>query len=148
MPCSPLKVNRRFGGTYRLHLQGRTISQARIQSEAKASIAYSSLRDSAAWSGVFGCHLLSRWYLARFMLFRNAGWLSTDYTALYPRRQYPSYVELFMCFITFVQYWQPASCGFSFTDCEQENISQRRWSLWKLGLRFSRRSLWRRRVAR
>jgi hypothetical protein len=22
-PCSPLKVNRRFGGTYRLHLQGR-----------------------------------------------------------------------------------------------------------------------------
>jgi hypothetical protein len=28
-PCSPLKVNRRFGGTYRLHLQGRKISQAR-----------------------------------------------------------------------------------------------------------------------
>jgi hypothetical protein len=26
--CSPLKVNRRFGGTYRLHLQGR-ISRAR-----------------------------------------------------------------------------------------------------------------------
>jgi hypothetical protein len=23
-PCSPLSVNRRFGGTYRLHLQGRT----------------------------------------------------------------------------------------------------------------------------
>jgi hypothetical protein len=23
-PCSPLKVNRRFGGTHRLHLQGRT----------------------------------------------------------------------------------------------------------------------------
>jgi hypothetical protein len=22
-PCSPLKVNRRFGGTYRLHLQSR-----------------------------------------------------------------------------------------------------------------------------
>jgi hypothetical protein len=22
-PCSPLSVNRRFGGTYRLHLQGR-----------------------------------------------------------------------------------------------------------------------------
>jgi hypothetical protein len=27
--CSPLKVNRRFGGTYRLHLQGRRIIQAR-----------------------------------------------------------------------------------------------------------------------
>jgi hypothetical protein len=28
-PCSPLKVNRRFGGTYRLHLQGWRISRAR-----------------------------------------------------------------------------------------------------------------------
>jgi hypothetical protein len=27
-PCSPLNVNRRFGGTYRLHLQGRKISSA------------------------------------------------------------------------------------------------------------------------
>jgi hypothetical protein len=26
-PCSPLSVNRRFGGTYRLHLQDRIISQ-------------------------------------------------------------------------------------------------------------------------
>jgi hypothetical protein len=26
-PYSPLNVNRRFGGTYRLHLQGRKISQ-------------------------------------------------------------------------------------------------------------------------
>jgi hypothetical protein len=25
-PCSPLKIKRRFGGTYRLHLQGRKIS--------------------------------------------------------------------------------------------------------------------------
>jgi hypothetical protein len=25
-PCSPLKVNRSFGGKYRLHLQGRKIS--------------------------------------------------------------------------------------------------------------------------
>jgi hypothetical protein len=33
-PCSPLKVNRRFGGTYRLHLQGR-ISQARYQREIR-----------------------------------------------------------------------------------------------------------------
>jgi hypothetical protein len=30
-PCSPLKVNQRFGGTSRLHLQGRSISQARNQ---------------------------------------------------------------------------------------------------------------------
>jgi hypothetical protein len=29
--CSPLSVNRRFGGTYRFHLQGRKISSARNQ---------------------------------------------------------------------------------------------------------------------
>jgi hypothetical protein len=29
--CSPLNVNRSFGGTYRLHLQNRRISQARNQ---------------------------------------------------------------------------------------------------------------------
>jgi hypothetical protein len=26
-PCSPLKVNRRFGGKYRIHLQGRIIAR-------------------------------------------------------------------------------------------------------------------------
>jgi hypothetical protein len=30
-PCSPLKVNRLFGETYRLHFGGRRISQARKQ---------------------------------------------------------------------------------------------------------------------
>jgi hypothetical protein len=33
-PCSPLKVNRRFKGTCRLHLQGRRISQARNKRQA------------------------------------------------------------------------------------------------------------------
>jgi hypothetical protein len=28
-PCSPVKANRRFGGTYRLRLQRRRVSQAR-----------------------------------------------------------------------------------------------------------------------
>jgi hypothetical protein len=32
--CSPLKVNRRFGKSCRLHLQGRRIRQARNQREA------------------------------------------------------------------------------------------------------------------
>jgi hypothetical protein len=48
-PRSPLKFNRRFGGTYCLHLQGRRISRVRYQRV-------------------------------------NEGWLSTDYTALYPRK--------------------------------------------------------------
>jgi hypothetical protein len=34
-PCSALKSNRRFRGTYGLHLQGRRISQARNQSESR-----------------------------------------------------------------------------------------------------------------
>jgi hypothetical protein len=33
-PCSPLKVNRLFGGTGLLHLKGRRISQARNQHDA------------------------------------------------------------------------------------------------------------------
>jgi hypothetical protein len=34
-PYSSFKVNRRFGGPYRLHLQGRRISRARYQSESR-----------------------------------------------------------------------------------------------------------------
>jgi hypothetical protein len=34
-PSSPLKLNQRFGGTYRLHLQGRRISRARNQRESR-----------------------------------------------------------------------------------------------------------------
>jgi hypothetical protein len=34
-PCSLLKVNRRFGETYRLYLQGRKISRARNQRESR-----------------------------------------------------------------------------------------------------------------
>jgi hypothetical protein len=33
--CSPLRVKRRFGGTYRLQLQGRKISRARNQRESR-----------------------------------------------------------------------------------------------------------------
>jgi hypothetical protein len=34
-PCSPLKVNRRFGGSYSLHLQFRKINRARNQRESR-----------------------------------------------------------------------------------------------------------------
>jgi hypothetical protein len=64
-PCSPLKVNRRFGRTYRLHLQGR-ISRARYQ------------RDNR-WQAE--CHLLSRWYLVRLI----RPWRWRQY--LLPKRQ-------------------------------------------------------------
>jgi hypothetical protein len=35
MPCSPLEISRRFGGIYRLHLQGRIINRARNQRESR-----------------------------------------------------------------------------------------------------------------
>jgi hypothetical protein len=47
-PCSPLKVKRRFGRTYRLHPQVVIISRERYKSSV--------------------CHLLSRWFLARVIL--------------------------------------------------------------------------------
>jgi hypothetical protein len=68
-PCSLLRCNRRFGGTYRLHLQGRRSKYA--------------------------CHLLICWFLLNYFFYpedggdiflRNVGCNSTDYTALYPRR--------------------------------------------------------------
>jgi hypothetical protein len=73
-PCRPFKVNQRSGGTCRLHFQGRRISQARNQGEECGK-------------------LHARFLLGLFfdtenggdMFFRNVGWLSTDYTALYPR---------------------------------------------------------------
>jgi hypothetical protein len=34
-PCSPLKVNRRFGATYHLRLQGRRVSPAINQRESR-----------------------------------------------------------------------------------------------------------------
>jgi hypothetical protein len=37
-PCSPLKVNRRFEGTYRLQLQGRKISRAKHKLETGGRI--------------------------------------------------------------------------------------------------------------
>jgi hypothetical protein len=50
-PCSPLKVNRRFRGMYRLHLQGQGISQARNQHKSRWQAAYSStLKMEAIYS--------------------------------------------------------------------------------------------------
>jgi hypothetical protein len=51
-PCNPLKVGRRFGGTCRLHHQGRRISQARNQHEAgsKQSLYKGNLLKKIFWS--------------------------------------------------------------------------------------------------
>jgi hypothetical protein len=76
-PCSPLKVNGRFRGTCRLHFQGRRVSQARKQREAELSLltAVFMLVSCVAYSSTLK------------MCLRNVGCLSTDYMAIYPRRQ-------------------------------------------------------------
>jgi hypothetical protein len=81
-PCSPLKVNRRFGRTYSLHLQGRWISRARNQRESKwqAEILLGLFFDPEDGDDD--------------MFIRNVGWLSTDCTALYTKRQYSSWAPL------------------------------------------------------
>jgi hypothetical protein len=67
--CSPLKVNGRFGGTRRLHLQFRRRSQVRSHREADSE--------------------------------QGVGWVSIDYTTLYPGRWDYSYTLL----------WDPQSCS-------------------------------------
>jgi hypothetical protein len=62
-PCSPLKINRRFGGACRLHLQWQIISRERNQREN---------RWQAGLGLFFGPEDGSDMFL------RNFGWLSTD----------------------------------------------------------------------
>jgi hypothetical protein len=71
-PCSWLKVSRRFGRTYRLHLQDRRISRALLSTEFHAGILLSLFKSEDRDD----------------MFVRNVGWLSVEYMALYPRRQY------------------------------------------------------------
>jgi hypothetical protein len=67
--CSPLNVNRHFGGTVRLHLQCP--------------------KDTAKQGRALLLPPARRWFLedGGDMLLRNVGWFSTDYTILYPGRQ-------------------------------------------------------------
>jgi hypothetical protein len=72
-PCtsSVLEANWYFGGTYRLHLQGWRISRAMFAS---------------CFHGGFLLGLFSGSEHDGDIFLRNVGWLSSDYTALYPSR--------------------------------------------------------------
>jgi hypothetical protein len=82
-PCSPLNVNRRFGGTYHLHLPGRRINRARNQCESR-------WQTWLCFHPDFLLCLLFDPEDGGDMFLRNVGGHSTDYTALYPIRQYSS----------------------------------------------------------
>jgi hypothetical protein len=79
-PCSQLKVNRRFGRTYTLHLLGGRINRARNQRESLLRTCFHALFLLRLFFDPEGGD----------MFLRNVCWPSTDYTALYPRRQYSS----------------------------------------------------------
>jgi hypothetical protein len=74
--CSPLKVNRRFGGKCHLHFQGQRIRNARNQSPMPAKCFHAGF--------LLGLFLYPEDRGDMFL--RNVGLLSTDYTALYSRR--------------------------------------------------------------
>jgi hypothetical protein len=76
-PCSPLKVNWRFGETHCLQLQGRILSQARNQGESLAP----------AFTLV-SCSAYSLTLKMEAMFPQNVDWLSTLCTALHSRRQF------------------------------------------------------------
>jgi hypothetical protein len=83
--CSPLKVNRRFGRTCRLHIQYRR-SKARNQRESR-------------WKAGFFLHLSFNPEDRSDMFHHNISWLSTGYTASCPRRQKPPLWN-FKCYIS------------------------------------------------
>jgi hypothetical protein len=75
-PCTQLKANRRFGGTYHLYLQGRK----KIEQDNSVK---------AGGKSSFICAILVRLFDPENegeMFLRNIGWLSTNYTALCSRR--------------------------------------------------------------
>jgi hypothetical protein len=80
--CSPLSLNRRFGGTYRLHLQRRRNKFIKNQQASKQ------VASRFCWTYFFDPEDGGDMFL------RNVGWNSTDYTASYPRSWYSSIVLL------------------------------------------------------
>jgi hypothetical protein len=79
-PCFLLSYNRRFGGTYRLHLQGRRNN-------------FSKNQQGSRWQA--SLKLFLRHEDGGDMFPRNVGYNSTDYMASYPRRKYSSNNFLF-----------------------------------------------------
>lgn len=79
----PFKINRRFGGTGYLLLQGRRINEVRNQHET-------SNNRSSTYCLLHAGVLFGLFFAAEdegSMLFRNVGGFSADYTSLYSRSQ-------------------------------------------------------------
>jgi hypothetical protein len=82
MPCSLLKINGRFGGTYRLHLQCRRVSQATNEQNIRKEIQREPELSEEHIASI--CKVEKLWIEAIC-----SSETSVD-TALYPRRWYSS----------------------------------------------------------
>jgi hypothetical protein len=122
-PCSALSGTRRFGGTYRLHLQGcRIVSEAKRTTAVETSnptfdyncVGFEILTAVVIESTIFwditpcsplkvnrvancfhAVSLLRLFFSPKDgggVFLRNVSWISTDDTALYPKRQYSSII--------------------------------------------------------
>jgi hypothetical protein len=80
-PCSLSSFNRRFGGIYRLHLQGRRNKFSKTQQESRWQACWTYFYDPEDGGDMF---------------FRKVGWNSTNYTTSYPRIWYSSDWWLFV----------------------------------------------------
>jgi hypothetical protein len=95
-PCRSSKVNRRFGGTCCLHEAGSKLRKSRDIQKTGGNFLLLFPIGSPCVSEPMGADELSRSSLVFHLLFnhedggdmflRNVGWLSKDYTTLYPKR--------------------------------------------------------------
>jgi hypothetical protein len=68
-PCSPSKVNRRFGGTHRIFLEIRTISRAKYKRESRRQGELSAFH-LVSRSNLSG-HILRAWRWSRYILLKR-----------------------------------------------------------------------------
>jgi hypothetical protein len=84
VPCSPLKVSRRFGGTYRLQLQGRRINLGRNSVKEVARSVCLILRPWRPWSSSFRFFYQDSARVSVFSLAFYTPWLSQPPWMDYP----------------------------------------------------------------
>jgi hypothetical protein len=102
-PCSPLKVNRRFGGIYRLNFHDRNISQARNQGESNWQAKPPYFIQDRLW-----CHKHKSEYLTEIS--------SVEENKLRLSVLFPSFITINVTVRNVFGYGYPNHCSFSQED--------------------------------
>jgi hypothetical protein len=118
MPCSPLKVNRHFGGTCHLHFQSQRICQAKKKHGSRWQSEHMALLATC----FHVCFLLSLFFDpedGNDMFLLNFVWLSMDYMVLHPEdrtlhnhwcENFKSYKGYLNSNLVFGSLWQTWGC--------------------------------------